>query len=326
MLLATRDSAVAKKPRFRLSISRSSSVRPSGDFHRAMSACMETSVGIEWLLQPARYLSQAQWYLSGSSWFTSARALIIALSLTLTRAASRAISPSPVLSVSGAVVMGVTVVFPSRWWCARGPGGGGAARPEGPRRPAPRGAALLAGFAVRVVDRAERAGVRVDLRGRGGGRLGGRPGGRRGRRGRGRRGRRDRGGGDRVEPAVGALQGRLLHVRRALRAQVVGGLEALAPGPPVQRVELLPARRGHVQVERLRLVDPLLPARRGVHQPGRVELERGGVELLEVVGHPGDRAEAAVVQLELGDHVGVPQAARLEVAHQVGVDHGEVAG
>src|SRR3954465_211156 len=85
MLLATSDSAVAKKPRLRLSIVRSSSVSPSRDFHRAMSACIATSVGIQWLLQPARYLSQAQVYFSGSSWLTSARALIMRLSPTDTR-------------------------------------------------------------------------------------------------------------------------------------------------------------------------------------------------------------------------------------------------
>lgn len=59
MLFATRDSAVAKKPRLRFSIRRSSSVNPSRDFQREMSACIATSVGIQWLLQAAKYLSQA---------------------------------------------------------------------------------------------------------------------------------------------------------------------------------------------------------------------------------------------------------------------------
>src|SRR5688572_11401 len=97
MLFATRDSAVAKKPRLRLTISRSSSVSPSLDFHRAMSACMLTSVGIQWLLQAAKYFSHAQRYLSGSSWLTSARELIIRLSSTSTRAAPLWISPRPVV-------------------------------------------------------------------------------------------------------------------------------------------------------------------------------------------------------------------------------------
>src|ERR1700761_250478 len=85
MLFATSDSEAAKKPRLRLMARRSSSVRPLGDFQRAMSACMEISVGIQWLLQPERYFSHAQRYLSGRSWLTSARQLIIALSSTRTR-------------------------------------------------------------------------------------------------------------------------------------------------------------------------------------------------------------------------------------------------
>src|SRR5580658_10768555 len=96
MLFATSDSDAAKKPRLRLMARRSSIVRPFGDFHNAMSACIDISVGIEWLLQPDRYFCQAQRYFSGSNWFTSARQLIIALSSTRTRAAPRVIVPRPV--------------------------------------------------------------------------------------------------------------------------------------------------------------------------------------------------------------------------------------
>src|SRR5262249_52033149 len=95
MLLATSDSEAAKKPRLRLIARRSSVVRPSRDFHSAMSACIETSVGIQWLLQPARYFSHAHLYFSGRSWFTSARQLIMALSSTESRAAPRSILPRP---------------------------------------------------------------------------------------------------------------------------------------------------------------------------------------------------------------------------------------
>jgi len=63
-----------------------------------MSACMDTSVGIQWLLQPARYFSQAQWYFRGSNWLTSARALIIALSPTVTRPPVVSMLPSPVVA------------------------------------------------------------------------------------------------------------------------------------------------------------------------------------------------------------------------------------
>src|ERR1700722_9271765 len=95
MLFATSDSDAAKKPRLRLMARRSSSVKPVGDFQSAISACIEISVGIQWLLHPERYFSHAQRYLSGRSWLTSARQLIIALSSTRTRAAPRAMAPSP---------------------------------------------------------------------------------------------------------------------------------------------------------------------------------------------------------------------------------------
>src|ERR1700720_1102469 len=95
MLLATSDSDAARKPRFRLIERRSSTERPLALFHSAMSACIEISVGIQWLLHPERYFSQAQRYFKGSNWFTSALQLIIALSSTRTRPAARSISPIP---------------------------------------------------------------------------------------------------------------------------------------------------------------------------------------------------------------------------------------
>ena len=81
MLFAASQSAVTKKPRLRLTISRSSSVSPSGFFHSSMSRCMLISCGIQWLAQPARYLSHAHLYLNGTSWLTSACAVDDALVL-----------------------------------------------------------------------------------------------------------------------------------------------------------------------------------------------------------------------------------------------------
>ncbi len=81
MLLAASESAVTKKPRLRLTISRSSSVSPLGFFHSSMSRCMFTSCGIQWLAQPARYFSHAHLYLNGTSWLTSACAVDDALVL-----------------------------------------------------------------------------------------------------------------------------------------------------------------------------------------------------------------------------------------------------
>src|SRR3954470_1759411 len=87
MLLAASESAVTKKPRLRLIRRRSSSVRPLGSFHNAMSRVMFTSCGIQWLAQVARYFSQAHLYLNGTSWLTSVRPLMIRLSAALTRRA-----------------------------------------------------------------------------------------------------------------------------------------------------------------------------------------------------------------------------------------------
>src|SRR5574343_1858561 len=85
MLLAPSESAVTKKPRLRLMMRRSSSDRPLGSFHRAMSRDMFTSCGIQWLAQVARYFSQAHLYLKGTSWLTSVWPLMMRLSAALTR-------------------------------------------------------------------------------------------------------------------------------------------------------------------------------------------------------------------------------------------------
>src|SRR3954467_8613914 len=85
MLLAASESAVTKKPRLRLMMRRSSSVRPLGSFHNAMSRVMFTSCGIQWLAQVDRYFSQAHLYLNGTSWLTSVWPLMIRLSAAFTR-------------------------------------------------------------------------------------------------------------------------------------------------------------------------------------------------------------------------------------------------
>src|SRR5688572_20480249 len=85
MLLAASESAVTKKPRLRLMMRRSSSVRPFGSFQSWMSRLMLISCGIQWLAQAARYFSQAHLYLKGTSWLTSALELMTCLSSTSTR-------------------------------------------------------------------------------------------------------------------------------------------------------------------------------------------------------------------------------------------------
>src|SRR5579875_2948114 len=145
MLFATSDSEAAKNPRLRLIARRSSAVSPLGDFHSAISACIEISVGIQWLLHPDRYRSHAHLYFSGSSWFTSARQLIIAFSSTRTRAPPRSIVPSPVGS-EPAISAGVGCVNTS---LANGSSGSVQSSTD---IMAPREKFLLAGFAGRVSD------------------------------------------------------------------------------------------------------------------------------------------------------------------------------
>src|SRR5215470_14176911 len=85
MLLAASESAVTKKPRLRLMMRRSSSVRPLGSFHVAMSRDMLISCGIQWFAHVARYFSHAHLYLNGTSWLTSVWPLMMRLSAAVTR-------------------------------------------------------------------------------------------------------------------------------------------------------------------------------------------------------------------------------------------------
>src|SRR5690606_11951057 len=87
MLLAASESAVTKKPRLRLTMRRSSSVRPLGSFQSAISRLMLISCGIQWLEQVARYFSQAHLYLNGTNWLTSVLPLMMRLSAALMRPA-----------------------------------------------------------------------------------------------------------------------------------------------------------------------------------------------------------------------------------------------
>src|ERR1700710_2385399 len=87
MLFAASESAVTKKPRLRLMMRRSSSVRPFGSFQSAMSRDMFTSCGIQWFAHVARYFSHAHLYLNGTSWLTSVCPLMMRFSAAVTRRA-----------------------------------------------------------------------------------------------------------------------------------------------------------------------------------------------------------------------------------------------
>src|SRR5690606_17031328 len=127
-----------------------------------------------------------------------------------------------------------------------------------------------------------------------------------------------------VELAGG--DGGFLGAGRSQGAEVVGGFQTTVPGHAVGHVELLARGAGDVQVQRLRLVDPLLAAAGGVDDPAGFHFEGGGVQVFQFLRDTLDLLHGAVVVLEVIDHHRVPQAACLEVANQVGVDHGELAG
>src|SRR5690606_41843980 len=166
---------------------------------------------------------------------------------------------------------------------------------------------LLAGFAVRLID-----GARLRYRGWAGGHFRCRSGFR-------------RGAAEAVAAAVGhgvelaGVNGGLLGAGRGQGTEVVGGFQATVPGHAVGHVELLAAGAGDVEVQRLRLVDPLLAAAGGVDDPLGFHFEGGRVEVFELLRDALDLLYRTVVVLEVVDHHRVPQAARLEVANQVGV-------
>src|SRR5690606_37291508 len=112
--------------------------------------------------------------------------------------------------------------------------------------------------------------------------------------------------GDGVKLAVGALQRRFLDMGRRTRAPVIGGLQALVPCQAGAPGRFLAARIGSIEVERLRLVDPLLPARRRFDQPLWFDLKRGGIQRLEVIGDTADLANCSVKVFQVRDHDLVP--------------------
>src|SRR5438309_9796651 len=85
MLFAASESAVTKKPRFLLTMRRSSSERPRASFHSAMSRLLLISCGIQSLAQAERYFSHAHLYLNGTSCLRSAFELMTRLSSVVTR-------------------------------------------------------------------------------------------------------------------------------------------------------------------------------------------------------------------------------------------------
>ena len=80
-------------------------------------------------------------------------------------------------------------------------------------------------------------------------------------------------------------------MRGAGGTQVIRRFQTAQPRQFVGLVELFARRAGHVNVERLGLVNPLLAARGGFDQPGGFDFKRGGVQRLDVLWHTVDRAQ-----------------------------------
>src|SRR5450830_222953 len=107
--------------------------------------------------------------------------------------------------------------------------------------------------------------------------------------------------------------------------QVVGGFQATQPCQLVGFVQFLARSASHVDVQRLRLVDPLLAARRGFHQPARRHFKGGSVDIAQVLRDAVDLHQRAVEVFQVRDHDFIPQVACLQVTYQVAIDFGEFA-
>src|SRR5690606_647867 len=107
---------------------------------------------------------------------------------------------------------------------------------------------------------------------------------------------------------------------------VIGGFQTAFPGQLVQGIELFAVGFGHVQVQALGLVQPLLAPCGGFHQPAGVDVKGGGVAGFQYRWDAVDLLHATVEVFEVVDHHVVPQAFGFEIAHQGRVDHGELAG
>src|SRR5690606_32551545 len=90
-------------------------------------------------------------------------------------------------------------------------------------------------------------------------------------------------------------------------------------------VQLFAGYASHEDVERLSLVYPLLAARGALYNPAGVDLECGGVELAQIAWDAVDASQAAIEVFEVGHHDFIPETALFQVAHEVIVNHGELA-
>ena len=97
---------------------------------------------------------------------------------------------------------------------------------------------------------------------------------------------------DRIE--VAGINGRLLSAGRCQRSQVVGRFEAAKPRHAVGHIELFATGVIDVKVERLGLIDPLLPAARAVDQPSGFHFKRSGIFRFQICRDTIDGLHAAI--------------------------------
>jgi len=89
-------------------------------------------------------------------------------------------------------------------------------------------------------------------------------------------------------------------------AQIVSGLQATQPRQHVGIVQRLTRCASHIDVERLRLIDPLLSTRCTFNQPLGFDLEGGGINLAQFGWDTINPSKGAIKELEIGDHDLVP--------------------
>lgn len=113
---------------------------------------------------------------------------------------------------------------------------------------------------------------------------------------------------------------------RCQTAQVIGGLEALAPSEEVHVVEFAATGLVHIQVQTLAHVDPLLATRGAFDNPVRFHLEGRLIARLQILGHTLDIGQVTIVIFQLLQHVSIPKLQRFQVLDQLDVNDSEFAG
>src|SRR5277367_1936622 len=101
----------------------------------------------------------------------------------------------------------------------------------------------------------------------------------------------------------------------AKRAQVISRLQTAQPSKPVGFVKLLTRNTSHIDVERLRLINPFLAARRTLDQPLRIDLECGRIKITNLIRNAVNPCQRTIKIFEIGNHYFVPQIKLLQISN-----------